>query len=49
MFQQNFEKSSDSFLEKDIRNIVLNFELSVSSGLRRGTLAILQVDIFQNP
>ena len=29
--------------------IVLNFELSISAGLRGGGVAVLQVDIFQNP
>ena len=48
-YRQNFEKSSVSFLEEVVMNIVLNFELSISAGLRGGRVAVLEVDIFQNP
>ena len=36
MYRQNFKKSLVVFLEKVVRNIGLNFELSISSGLRGG-------------
>ena len=35
-YRQNFEKSLVSFLGEVVRNIVLNFELSISAGLRGG-------------
>ena len=35
-YRQNFKKSLVSFLEKVVRNILLSFELSISSGLRWG-------------
>ena len=47
-YMQNFEKSSVSFLEEVVRNIVLNFGLSIFKKLR-GAPAVLQIDIFQNP
>ena len=46
-YRRNFEKSLVSFLAEFVRNIMLNIELSVSAGLRE--VAVLQVDIFQNP
>ena len=48
-YQQNFEKPSVSFLEEVVRNIVLSFELSIFKKLRGRGVAVLQVDIFQNP
>ena len=48
-YRQSFKKSSKIYLGKVAENIVLNFELSIFSGLRGGALAVLQVDIFQNP
>ena len=47
-YRQNFKKSLVCFLGDVVRNFVLNFELSISAGLRGG-VAVLQVDIFQNP
>ena len=35
-YRQNFKKSLVSFLGEVVRNIVLNFEPSISSGLRGG-------------
>ena len=51
MYRKNIEKSSVRFLGVGIRNIVLNFELTISSGLRRGWggPAVLQIGIFENP
>ena len=48
MYKQNFEKSPVSFLGEVVRKFGLNFELSISCGLRGG-VAVLQVDTFQNP
>ena len=36
-YRQNFKKSLVSFLGIVVRNIVLNFEFSISAGLRRGS------------
>ena len=47
-YRQNFEHSSVSFLEEVVRNIVSNFQLSIFKNMRGG-VAVLQVDIFQNP
>ena len=48
-YRHNFKKSSVSFLGEVVRNIVLNFQLSIFKKVRRGGVAVLQVDIFQNP
>ena len=45
-YRQIFEKSSVNFLGEKKRNIVLFFELSISSGMRG--VAVLQVEFFQN-
>ena len=45
---KNFEKSLERLLEEVVRNIMLNFQLSIFKKVRRG-VAVLQVDLFQNP
>ena len=47
--QAKFQKILGQFLGEVVRNIALNFELSISAGLRGGRVAVLQVDLFQNP
>ena len=47
-YRQKIKKSLASFVANVARNIVLNFELSIFRKVR-GALAVLQVDIFQNP
>ena len=47
-YRLNFEKSTVNFVGEVVKNIVLNFGLSIFKK-RRGGLAVLQVDIFQNP
>ena len=46
-YRQNFSKSFVYFLGEIVRNIVLNFELSIFSGL--WGVAVLPVDIFRTP
>ena len=48
-YRQNFKKSSVCLLGEVVRNIVLNFQLSIFKKMLRGGLANLQVAIFQNP
>ena len=46
-YRQNFEKSLENLLEKVVKSIMLDFGFSIFKKVRG--VAVLQVDIFQNP